>query len=91
MSPTATPTIQPATFWLTSTAPKMVAMPTTPIVASSRVEARSCKPRRRAGTEVSWGRGCPSGCSDAGVAVRAELSVISHHRERERRHDVPPS
>jgi hypothetical protein len=48
VSPTASPTIQPATSWLTSTAPRMVARPMMPPVASTRMEPRSSFVRRRA-------------------------------------------
>lgn len=84
------PTIQPATFLPTSTAPKIVAMPTMPTMASSRVDTRSCQPRGRDGVGV--GSGCDSapGCSGVGPVVGAELSVTSHCTGCERRHDVPP-
>jgi len=47
VTPTARPTIQPATSWLTSAAPRIVAMPTIPPVATTRMDARSILVRRR--------------------------------------------
>src|SRR5581483_7816962 len=46
--PTANPTIHPATFWLTRIAPRIVARPMMPPVASTRIDTRSIAVRRRA-------------------------------------------
>jgi hypothetical protein len=51
--------IQPATSWLSTTAPTAVAMPTMPAVAMTRIDARSTVvPRRALAGTMPWGR-CP--------------------------------
>jgi hypothetical protein len=75
MTPITSPTIQPATFWLTSTAPKMVASPTMPTVANSRVEVRSFQPLRIRGWVVEASRGAVPGRSEAETAEADDRSA----------------
>ena len=79
--PTTRPTIQPATSWPTSTAPRMTSIPMMPPVARTRMEARSTFVRRparpgtmpcgRSGGSVGAGGNSDSGCGRAGRGSRA--------------------
>jgi len=93
VNPQASPTIQPATSWLTRTAPRSVAIAMIPPVAMTRTKPRSITLRRRsrpgnmpcgrsrrpgAWDAVSGGSSCATGAGrSSGAAPSPESSDIS--------------
>ena len=73
---TTRPTIQPATSWPTSTAPRTTPMPTIPPVAITRIKPRSIPVRRRSrpGT-IPCGRPCRRASRSAARASRDGVSA----------------